>query len=648
MRTTPHTKLFALLCLTPAVIAWRSAAEPLRLAPQSRLWIDGTSTVKKFSCTAPAFTVDVDAAPGASAAVLAGTKAVHTAVVRVSAAKMDCGNGTMNEHMLKALKANEAPTIEFRLTGYDVATSGAGAAGTLNGTLSVGGAQHTIAIATQAVAAGDGALRVTGSYALHMKEFALKPPTLMLGAMKVGELITVRFDLVLKGAMVVAARPVPIASPAPRAAPPAPVTVPAAPAASAVSPARGPASPVKPAVRATAPAATTVSPGVRDRADPVVLIPQVATPALVPTVSDTTTVVAIVRDSSAGEPVPADVPAATTAAPSNVPPITIQRLRPADQRGINVFEAPKNDTMPFTGFRLAFGAAFTQQFQGLGHSNTAAANVVNGVNANQLITIGHGFNNASANAYVNVQLAKGVRVALTSYLSSRHHNEVWIKDGYALIDASPVDFEPLNRLMRYVTLKAGHFEINYGDAHFRRTDNGNAMFNPLVGNYIMDAFTTEVGGEAYVHGRGLLDGAFVMGAVTNGEVRGTILNPGKRAPAFYGKLGVDRQVSEALRVRLTGSLFSQSRANAQTLYNGDRGGSRYYDVLENTASTESAQAWSGAIQPFNGQSTGQHSVVVNPFVKYHGLEYFGTFERARADAARRRRRTARSPSSRTS
>jgi hypothetical protein len=298
-----------------------------------------------------------------------------------------------------------------------------------------------------------------------------------------------------------------------------------------------------------------------------------------------------------------------------------------------VFEAPKNDTMPFTGFKLAFGAAFTQQFQGLGHSNTAAANVVNGVDANQLITIGHGFNNAEANAYVNVQLAKGVRVALTSYLSSRHHNEVWIKDGYAIIDASPVDFEPLNRLMRYVTLKAGHFEINYGDAHFRRTDNGNAMYNPLVGNYIMDAFTTEVGGEAYVHGRGMLEGAFVMGAVTNGEVRGTILNPAKRAPAYIGKVGVDRQVSEALRVRLTGSLFSQSRSNAQTLYNGDRGGSRYYDVLENTASTESAQAWSGAIQPFNGPSAGQHSVVVNPFVKIRGLEYFGTFERARGRGA---------------
>jgi hypothetical protein len=52
----------------------------------------------------------------------------------------------------------------------------------------------------------------------------------------------------------------------------------------------------------------------------------------------------------------------------------------------------------------------------------------------------------------------------------------------------PIPLPPLETLMKYVALKVGHFEINYGDAHFRRTDNGNAMYNPFVGNLIMDAF----------------------------------------------------------------------------------------------------------------------------------------------------------------
>jgi hypothetical protein len=42
------------------------------------------------------------------------------------------------------------------------------------------------------------ALRVTGKYELNMKDFGVKPPTLMLGTMRVGEKVTVNFDLLLK------------------------------------------------------------------------------------------------------------------------------------------------------------------------------------------------------------------------------------------------------------------------------------------------------------------------------------------------------------------------------------------------------------------------------------------------------------------
>ena len=101
----------------------------------------------------------------------------------------------------------------------------------------------------------------------------------------------------------------------------------------------------------------------------------------------------------------------TVSKPSNLPPITLQHIRPNDKRGVNVFEAPKDDATPFTGFKLGFGAAFTQQFQGLGHTNTAAANVVNGVNANQLMDIGMGFNNPTANVNLHAQLAPGREIA---------------------------------------------------------------------------------------------------------------------------------------------------------------------------------------------------------------------------------------------
>jgi hypothetical protein len=306
--------------------------------------------------------------------------------------------------------------------------------------------------------------------------------------------------------------------------------------------------------------------------------------------------------------------------------IVIQHIRPNDRRGLNVFEPPKDDGVPFTGFRLDVGAAFTQQFQALEHSNTAIAvnSTVNGqqVNNNQLMEIGNGFNNATANLYVNAQLAPGIRVALATYLSSRHHRETWVKDGYLLVDESPIRHPALDAIMDYVTLRVGHFEINYGDAHYRRTDNGHAMFNPFVGNYIMDAFTTEIGAEAYVR-RGPW---MVMGGVTGGEIRGTVTTPNARSRAYLGKVGFDQQVTPSLRLRLTGSIYTTDKAASNTLYGGDRAGSRYYMVMENTQAAENNQFTSGLLNPgFANQVTAWQ---INPFVKFHGLELFGVIEQA--------------------
>ena len=108
-----------------------------------------------------------------------------------------------------------------------------------------------------------------------------------------------------------------------------------------------------------------------------------------------------------------------------VPSIRVQHFRPRDERGLNMFEPPKDDSLVVTGFSLQWGAAFTQEFQGLHHTNTAAPRVVNGTDLNRLIVIGNGFNNAVANLYVDAQVAPGIRVALSSYLSSRHHEETW-------------------------------------------------------------------------------------------------------------------------------------------------------------------------------------------------------------------------------
>lgn len=64
-----------------------------------------------------------------------------------------------------------------------------------------------------------------------------------------------------------------------------------------------------------------------------------------------------------------------------------------------------------TGFRVNWGAGFTQEFQSLKHRNDTEPPI-------ELARIGWGFGRAFANLYLHAQLAPGVRLQLTSYLSS--------------------------------------------------------------------------------------------------------------------------------------------------------------------------------------------------------------------------------------
>lgn len=280
--------------------------------------------------------------------------------------------------------------------------------------------------------------------------------------------------------------------------------------------------------------------------------------------------------------------------------------------GISQFEPPKKDTIPFEGLRVRLGADFAMQFQALQHANTSAADT--------LVPLGTNFNLPTANLNIDAALADGLRLHLRTYLSSRHHPEAWVKGGHLMIDK--LDFVKegfLENVMEYLTFRVGLDEINYGDWHYRRTDNALAIYNPFVGNYIIDGFTTEAFGEVYFRKNGWM----VMGAISNGKLNQSV-TPGaedvKETPSIYGKIGYDKQVNTDLRVRITASGYTNNGDQAVYLYNGDRASSRYYNVMD--TDTE-GNDWSGRLTFTVPEVT---SFMINPFVRYKGLEFFGTYE----------------------
>jgi len=307
--------------------------------------------------------------------------------------------------------------------------------------------------------------------------------------------------------------------------------------------------------------------------------------------------------------------------------------RPYDKNGLNVFEARKSDSVNFDGVKVKIGGAFTQSWQNLKDSHDFVPVPVTGADPNKLIVLNPGFNTANANMYFDVQLGDGMSLNLTSYLSARHHNETWVKGGYIQFDKFPFLHSAFfDNLMKYATLKVGHMEINYGDAHFRRSDNGSAIYNPFADNNIMDEFTTEIGFEVDVQHNGLL----AVAGVTNGEIKGdevkgtpyTGASDGKHHPAFIGKIGFDKQLAENIRLRVTGSGYYTAGSISNTLLGGDRGGSAYFYVIEKANTT--SEAFSGRFNP--GYSDKIGALMGNIFLKAGGLEWFTTLETVKGRA----------------
>jgi hypothetical protein len=169
-------------------------------------------------------------------------------------------------------------------------------------------------------------------------------------------------------------------------------------------------------------------------------------------------------------------------------------------------------------------------------------------------------------------------------------------------------------------------EVNYGDAHFRRSDNGATLQNPWMENNIMDEFTTEIGAELYFQKNGFL----AMAAYTDGEIQGNVTRPKDRKPSLYGKVGYDNSWGD-FRLRLTGSLYTTKSSVSNTIFSGDRSGSNYQYVMQPTTATLTGNAFGGRFNP--GFSDNVNTLMINPFLKFKGLEFFGTLEFAQGNTA---------------
>lgn len=167
-------------------------------APQSRLWLEGSSTLHPFTihATSQDFSLSFTKGTGDMAAALAAQEpATMTLIVPVYGLKSTEAK-SMDRNMQKALKAAQYPDIAFTMTGYQAKPEDGGYKITAQGNLSIAGATKPETIEADVKIGKDGAT-IDGQEPVIMSDFGVKPPTMMFGAIKVADRIVVRFHLKL-------------------------------------------------------------------------------------------------------------------------------------------------------------------------------------------------------------------------------------------------------------------------------------------------------------------------------------------------------------------------------------------------------------------------------------------------------------------
>jgi len=131
---------------------------------------------------------------------LNGSKQISAIAIKVEVKSLKSGNGIMDGKTYDAFKYKNNPYIVFLLTdASNVKLTENDTEITLTGNLTFGGQTRKISIKAIGKITKSGDYHLKGSVPLKMTDYKMKPPTAMLGTMKTGDAVTVKFDVTFKG-----------------------------------------------------------------------------------------------------------------------------------------------------------------------------------------------------------------------------------------------------------------------------------------------------------------------------------------------------------------------------------------------------------------------------------------------------------------
>jgi polyisoprenoid-binding protein YceI len=162
-----------------------------------QLKVSGTSSLHEWESTAEKLD-----AKGSFVVTNNTLTDIKEVIVRIPVTAIKSTKGKMMDNKTyEAFKHEKNPNIVFTLTGKTINTASQSI--NVTGNLTMAGVTKSIDMNVKYKLLPGGELQVTGSKKLVMTQFKMDPPTAMMGTIKVGDEVTVTFDVVLsQGAMV--------------------------------------------------------------------------------------------------------------------------------------------------------------------------------------------------------------------------------------------------------------------------------------------------------------------------------------------------------------------------------------------------------------------------------------------------------------
>ncbi len=156
--------------------------------------IEGTSTMHDWHMKSSAADIAAMIETDASGKVT-GIKSMS---FTMAAKSLKSGKDAMDKNAYKALKTEQNPNITASLKKADITAKDAktyAVKSTIN--LTIAGKTLEVPLDVTLVKISDSSYSIKGSKSLKMTSFEMKPPSFMMGAVKTGDEITIKFDLTL-------------------------------------------------------------------------------------------------------------------------------------------------------------------------------------------------------------------------------------------------------------------------------------------------------------------------------------------------------------------------------------------------------------------------------------------------------------------